>query len=60
MDFTGFGLAPTYASAASDAYRVTHKDHSLQMALDSLVLCFVLGKVPLLHPAQVLKLQIVN
>jgi MFS family permease len=33
MNFVGLGLGPTYVGAASDFFRATHPDHSLQTAL---------------------------
>lgn len=37
MNFVGLGLGPTYVGAASDFFRATHPDNSLQIALFTLV-----------------------
>ncbi|MDB5422353.1 MAG: major facilitator superfamily 1 [Brevundimonas sp.] len=37
MNFIGLGLGPTYVGAASDFFRATHPDNSLQMALYTLI-----------------------
>jgi len=37
MNFIGLGLGPTYVGAASDFFRASHPDNSLQMALYTLV-----------------------
>jgi len=43
MNFIGLGLGPTYVGAASDVFRASHPDHSLQMALYTLVPFYVLA-----------------
>ncbi len=37
MNFIGLGLGPTYVGMASDYFRATHPDNSLQMALYTLI-----------------------
>lgn len=37
MNFIGLGLGPTYVGMASDWFRATHPDNSLQMALYTLI-----------------------
>ncbi|MBU4040617.1 MAG: MFS transporter, partial [Alphaproteobacteria bacterium] len=37
MNLIGLGLGPTYLGAASDFFRATHPDHSLQMAMYTLI-----------------------
>jgi len=43
MNFIGLGLGPTYVGAASDAFRASHPDNSLQMALYTLAPFYVLA-----------------
>ncbi|HZP12723.1 MAG TPA: MFS transporter [Nevskiaceae bacterium] len=43
MNFIGLGLGPTYVGAASDFFRADHPDHSLQMALYTLVPFYLLA-----------------
>lgn len=43
MNFIGLGLGPTYVGATSDVFRASHPDHSLQMALYTLVPFYVLA-----------------
>ncbi|HBI20255.1 MAG TPA: MFS transporter [Brevundimonas sp.] len=43
MNFIGLGLGPTYVGAASDFFRASHPDHSLQMALYTLVPFYLLA-----------------
>jgi hypothetical protein len=37
MNFIGLGLGPTYVGAASDFFRASYPDNSLQIALYSIV-----------------------
>ena len=37
MNFIGMGVGPTYVGAASDFFRATHPDNSLQIALYTLI-----------------------
>jgi len=43
MNFIGLGLGPTYVGAASDFFSASHPDHSLQMALYTLVPFYLLA-----------------
>jgi len=43
MNFIGLGLGPTYVGAASDFFRPAHPEHSLQMALFTLVPFYLLA-----------------
>ena len=43
MNFIGLGLGPTYVGMASDFFRSTHPDNSLQMALYTLTPFYVLA-----------------
>lgn len=43
MNFIGLGLGPTYVGAASDFLRAKYPDHSLQVALYTLVAFYVLA-----------------
>ncbi len=55
MNFIGLGLGPTYVGAASDYFRAGHPDHSLQMALYTLVPFYVLAILLFLWLARVLR-----
>jgi predicted MFS family arabinose efflux permease len=55
MNFIGLGLGPTYVGLASDYFRATHPDHSLQMALYTLVPFYVFAIILFLFLARVLK-----
>ena len=57
VNFIGLGLGPTYVGAASDWFRPSHPEHSLQMALYTLTPFFVLASVLFLMLARVLKRQ---
>jgi MFS family permease len=43
MNFIGLGLGPTYVGAASDFFRASHPQHSLQMALYTLTPFYVVA-----------------
>ena len=43
MNFLGLGLGPTYVGMASDYFRASHPDHSLQFALYTLVPFYALA-----------------
>ncbi|HJV43554.1 MFS transporter [Caulobacter sp.] len=43
MNFIGLGLGPTFVGAASDFFRASHPDNSLQMALYTLAPFYVLA-----------------
>jgi MFS family permease len=51
----GLGLGPTYVGAASDWFRPSHPEHSLQMALYTLTPFFVLASILFLALARVLR-----
>ena len=55
MNFIGLGLGPTYVGAASDYFRASHPDHSLQIALYTLMPFYVLAIVLFLWLARVLR-----
>jgi predicted MFS family arabinose efflux permease len=55
INFIGLGLGPTYVGAASDWFRASHPEHSLQMALYTLTPFFVLASVLFLLLARVLR-----
>lgn len=55
INFIGLGLGPTYVGAASDWFRPSHPDHSLQMALYTLTPFFVLASALFLVLARVLR-----
>jgi MFS family permease len=55
MNFIGLGLGPTYVGLASDYFRATHPDHSLQMALYTLVPFYVFAIILFLFLARVLR-----
>jgi MFS family permease len=55
MNFIGLGLGPTYVGAASDFFRPDHPDHSLQLALYTLVPFYLLATVLFLLLARVLR-----
>jgi len=55
MNFIGLGLGPTYVGAASDFFRTSHPDHSLQLALYTLVPFYLLAILLFLWLARVLK-----
>lgn len=54
MNFIGLGLGPTYVGAASDFFRSTHPDNSLQMALYTLAPVYLLAIGLFLSLARVL------
>lgn len=54
MNFIGLGLGPTYVGAASDFFRATHPDNSLQMALYTLAPFYLLAIALFLWLARVL------
>ena len=43
MNLIGLGFGPTYLGLASDFFRATHPDHSLQMAFYTLVPFYLLA-----------------
>jgi MFS family permease len=51
----GLGLGPTYVGAASDWFRSSYPEHSLQMALYTLTPFFVLASILFLALARVLR-----
>ncbi len=55
INFIGLGFGPTYVGAASDWFRPTHPEHSLQMALYTLTPFFVVASVLFLLLARVLR-----
>jgi predicted MFS family arabinose efflux permease len=55
MNFIGLGLGPTYVGAASDFFRVSHPDNSLQIALYTLVPFYALAIALFLALARVLR-----
>jgi MFS family permease len=55
MNFIGLGLGPTYVGMASDFFRATHPENSLQMALYTLVPFYVFAIILFLFLARVLK-----
>lgn len=55
MNFIGLGLGPTYVGAASDYFRATHPEHSLQTALYTLVPFYILAIFLFLWLARVLR-----
>ena len=57
MNLIGLGFGPTYVGAASDYFRASHPDHSLQMALYTLVPFYVVAIFLFLGLARVLRRQ---
>jgi predicted MFS family arabinose efflux permease len=55
MNFIGLGLGPTYVGLASDFFRATHPDNSLQMALYTLAPFYVFAIILFLFLARVLR-----
>jgi predicted MFS family arabinose efflux permease len=55
MNFIGLGLGPAYVGAASDFFRASHPDNSLQIALYTIVPFYGLAIVLFLWLARVLK-----
>ena len=55
MNLVGLGLGPTYLGAASDYFRPTHPDNSLQLAFYTLIPFYVLAVVLHLRLAGILK-----
>jgi predicted MFS family arabinose efflux permease len=55
MNFIGLGLGPTYVGAASDYFRASHPEHSLQIALFTLTPFYVIAIVLFLWLARVLR-----
>jgi predicted MFS family arabinose efflux permease len=55
MNLIGLGLGPTYLGAASDHFRASHPDNSLQLAFYTLVPFYVLAVLLHLWLARVLK-----
>lgn len=55
MNFIGLGLGPTYVGIASDFFRAEYPDHSLQMALYTLIPFYVLAIILFFWLARVLK-----
>jgi MFS family permease len=54
INFIGLGLGPTYVGAASDWFRPSHPEHSLQMALYTMTPFFVVASVIFLALARLL------
>lgn len=57
MNMIGLGLGPTYVGAASDFFRAYSPDHSLQMALYTLVPFYVIAIVLFVRLARVLRAE---
>ena len=57
MNLIGLGLGPTYVGAASDFFRATHPQHSLQTALYTLAPIYVIAVLLFLCLARVLRTQ---
>ena len=57
MNLVGLGLGPTYLGAASDWFRASHPEHSLQMAFYTLIPFYVLAALLHLWLARALKLE---
>jgi MFS family permease len=55
MNMIGLGFGPTYVGAASDFFRATFPDHSLQMALFTLTPFYVLAIILFLFLARALR-----
>ena len=55
MNLVGLGLGPTYLGAASDRFRASHPEHSLQMAFYTLIPFYVLAVLLHLWLARALK-----
>lgn len=55
MNFIGLGLGPTYVGLASDFFRATHPDNSLQIALYTLVPFYFFAIILFLFLARVLR-----
>jgi hypothetical protein len=55
MNFIGLGLGPTYVGAASDFFRASHPEHSLQIALYTLTPFYGLAILLFLWLARVLR-----
>jgi MFS family permease len=55
MNMIGLGLGPTYVGAASDYFRATHPEHSLQMAFYTLIPFYGLAIVLFLVLTRVLR-----
>jgi predicted MFS family arabinose efflux permease len=55
MNLIGLGLGPTYVGAASDYFRASHPDNSLQMALYTLVPAYFVAIALFLWLARVLR-----
>ena len=54
MNFIGLGLGPTYVGAASDYFRATHPENSLQIALYTLMPFYAVAILLFLWLARVL------
>jgi MFS family permease len=57
MNFIGLGLGPTYVGAASDFFRASHPDNSLQIALYTLTPFYGLAILLFLWLARVLRAE---
>jgi MFS family permease len=55
MNLIGLGLGPTFLGAASDYFRPSHPEHSLQMAFYTLVPFYVLAVVSFQWLARAIK-----
>jgi MFS family permease len=55
MNFIGLGLGPTYVGAASDFFRANHPEHSLQIALYTLLPFYGIAILLFLWLARVLR-----
>ena len=58
MNLVGLGLGPTYLGAASDWFRASHPEHSLQMAFYTLIPFYVLAVLLHLWLARALKREV--
>jgi predicted MFS family arabinose efflux permease len=58
MNLVGLGLGPTYLGAASDRFRGSHPEHSLQMAFYTLIPFYVLAALLHLWLARALKREV--
>lgn len=58
MNLIGLGLGPTYLGAASDYFRTTHPDNSLQMAFYTLIPFYLLAVGMFLMLAKTIRKQV--
>jgi hypothetical protein len=55
MNFIGLGLGPTYVGAMSDLLRPAHPENTLQIALYSLVVFYIVAIALFMWLARILK-----